>query len=48
MAGAKSSIATRNEIKVPKKPLASWMILVARIKIPICARSDFDCIDLLP
>src|SRR6516164_2897154 len=48
MVGPKSSIATRKEMKVPKKPLASWMMLVARIRIPICARSDFDRISFLP
>jgi hypothetical protein len=48
MVRPKSSIATRKEMKVPKKPLANWMILVARIRIPICARSYFDCISLLP
>jgi hypothetical protein len=40
MVGSKSSIATRKEIKVLKKPLASWMPLVARISVPICARID--------
>ena len=30
--------ATRKETKVLKKPLASWMPLVARISAPICAR----------
>jgi hypothetical protein len=25
---------------VPKKPLASWMTLVAMISVPICARID--------
>jgi hypothetical protein len=47
MVGSKSSIATRKEMKVPKKPLASWMMLVARIRIPTCARSDFDRISFL-
>ena len=47
MVGPKSSIATRKEMKVPKKPLASWMILVARIRVPICISSDFDRISLL-
>src|SRR5436190_16367023 len=40
MVASKSSIATRNEIKVPKKPLATWMPLVARMSVPICARFD--------
>jgi hypothetical protein len=40
MVGLKSSIATRKEIKVLKKPLASCIPLVARISVPICARTD--------
>jgi hypothetical protein len=48
MVGPKSSIATRNEMKVPKKPLASWMILVAKIRMPTCARSELDRISILP
>jgi hypothetical protein len=35
-------MATRKDMKVPKNPLASWMILVASISTPTCARSDFD------
>ena len=27
-------------MKVPKKPLASWMTLVAMISVPICARIE--------
>src|SRR5580693_3480098 len=38
MVDPKSSIATRKEIKVPKKPLASWTRLVAMISVVICAR----------
>ena len=37
MVAPKSSIATRREMKVPKKPLASWIRLVAMISVPICA-----------
>src|SRR5215470_7902594 len=45
MVGSKFSIATRKEINVLKNPLASWMPLVARISVPICARIDpLDCI----
>jgi hypothetical protein len=40
MIAPKSSIATRKEMKVPKKPLASWMALVAMTSVPICARID--------
>jgi hypothetical protein len=43
MVGPKSSIATRKEIKVLKKPLASWTPLVARISVPICARIGALC-----
>jgi len=36
-------IATRKEIEVLKKPLASWTPLVAMISVPICGRIDpFD------
>jgi len=38
MVASKLSIATRKEIKVLKKPLASWTPLVAMISVPICAR----------
>src|SRR5580693_2340545 len=45
MVEPKSSIATRREIKVPKKPLASWTRLVAMISVVICARiRPLDCI----
>src|SRR6516165_7212129 len=45
MVDPKSSIATRKEIKVPKKPLASWIRLVAMISVVICARiRPLDCI----
>jgi hypothetical protein len=37
MVASKLSIATRKEIKVLKKPLASWTPLVAMISVPICA-----------
>jgi hypothetical protein len=37
---SKFSIATRNEINVPKKPLASCTTLVAMTSIPICVRID--------
>jgi hypothetical protein len=40
MVASKHSIATRKEIKVLKKPLASWTQLVAMISVPICARVD--------
>ena len=40
MVASKLSIATRKEIKVLKKPLASWTPLVAMISVPICARID--------
>ena len=40
MVAPKSSIATRKEMKVPKKPLASWMTLVwPRLGLP--RRRDF-------
>ena len=43
MVASKFSTATRKEIKVLKKPLASWTPLVAMISVPICARIDpFD------
>ena len=45
MVDPKSSLATLKEIKVPKKPLASWTRLVAMISVVICARfCPFDCI----
>jgi hypothetical protein len=40
MVAPKLSFATRKEMKVPKKPLASWMALVAMTSIPICVRID--------
>ena len=42
MVGPKSSIATRSEMKVPKKPLASWIRLVAMISVPICAHINLS------
>jgi hypothetical protein len=40
MVAPKSSFITRKEMKVPKKPLASWTTLVAMTSVPICARID--------
>jgi hypothetical protein len=37
---AKFSLATRNEKSVPKKPLASCMMLVATMSVAICVRGD--------
>jgi hypothetical protein len=38
MVAWKPSCATRNEMNVPKNPLASWTQLVAMIRVPIWAR----------
>src|SRR5262245_25077633 len=40
MIASKFSTANRKEIKVPKKPLASWMALVAMMSVPISAHID--------
>jgi hypothetical protein len=43
----KFAAATRKDMKVEKKPMASWMTLVATMSVLICARIEsLDCMGI--